>query len=236
MKTKLTTMILCALAAATPAISAQATHKDKKPPSKPGEAAVKSKSAAEVVPLTFVVTGLTKDNAAQAKAALEALSAQDYACPTCGHREKAAGQCPKCKVDLKLEKETAIRSANADPTSGEVRIQVAGGHEVSLRDIEASLAAQSIKVDEGKLMLPGPAVLVLGGVSSKSISTIEKALREPKLYSSVQASFDSKDQVLRVRVAGGKSSLSRRDVIKALETSKATLSDVVWKGPAKRAT
>jgi len=151
--------------------------------------------------LTLPVTGLTADNMAKVKTALEGLKAEFYRCAECKSDFAKAGECPKCKKALTESKEVVLGAITPDATKGQLTVRTKPGMELRLSALERALKAESVHVDSSKLMLPCPATLVVAGATTQEQARgVEKALDDAKLFQSAQARSGARE--VRVHVTG----------------------------------
>lgn len=225
-----------ALGALTSVLCAQEPAKSPAPTTNPAHAAIAAAVKAEPAQILLHVSGLTKDNQAAIKEALGGIGAQVYVCPTCKHEQAAQGKCTTCKVDLQAQKLRAFANVALMPEAGSITLTLAGTAPARLSEIESALARSSARVEENRLALTGTSTLVVTQGTADLAPTIEKALKDAKLFEEVHARFDAPRSEIDVRVHSGTSAPQRDAVAKAIEASgtKARLTDVVWGHPAGR--
>jgi len=200
-----------------------------KPEAKPIPAAapiVKSKLKSD---LTLTVTGLTEENAAQVKTALEGMKGDLHACSGCKAEFAKAGDCPKCKMPLTASKEAILGVVTTDVAKNQIVLQTKEGMELRLSALERALTADAIKIDDKKLMLPGSATLfVSGATTAAQATTIQTALTEAKVFQSGRA--EATPMGVKVHVVANATAPNlaqiREVVTKAGPSFKVT--DVIW--------
>jgi hypothetical protein len=230
--------LLVGLLAATSLASAQ---EPKKAQAAGGtQAPVAAKEAAlprfEPDPILLHVTGLTKDNQSAVKDALTAMSGQRYVCTACKHEQATPGPCPACKTDLHGEPYHLLSAATVLPDAASITVIPTPNAMVKLSEIESALAKNTVHVDPSRLSLPGRATLVLKDAGADSAPTIEKALKDAKLFAEVHSLVDP-IRGLELEVRAGPTAPTRSNVAKALEAAgtRARLTDVIWGESPRRA-
>jgi len=207
-----------------------------KKPDKPADGYGQAKEAgAHAEPgaqLKFPVTGLSKDNLAKVKESLGALSSQIYVCSMCKVQKAMAGKCTGCQGDLKPEKHALFTSVVPSPDDKTVQVTLDPAVSVRYSEIESALGKNAVKVDAAAFPISGKALLVLKGGSAESVATVEKALKDAKLFDELKVSFDVTKGEMNVMVHAGTLPPTRAKVTSALEAAgvKVMLSDVVF-GP-----
>ncbi len=200
-----------------------------------------TKQASATVPgkteLRFNVTGLTKDNVTKVKDSLTALSFQTYICPGCKYEQSTAGKCAPCNSDLKAEKKPLLSGATPSPDDSSITLTLDQARSVRLSEIENALKGSSVQIANDKFPIIGQANLVVRGATEQDVPTVEKALRDAKLFEEVKATFDKTTNEIHVMVRAGATPPMRSAVASAIDKAgvKATLGDVVWGKPAKKA-
>jgi len=237
MKNRTKIHVLVALLATTSLASAQ---EPKKAAAGGPQTPVAAKEAAlprfEPDPILLHVTGLTKDNQSAVKDALIAMSGQRYVCTACKHEQATPGTCPTCKTDLHGEPYHLLTSATVLPDAASITVIPAPNAMVKLSAIESALVKNTVHVDPNRLSLPGRATLVLKDAGADSASTIEKALKDAKLFAEVHSMVDP-IRGLELEVRAGTTAPTRSSVAKALEAAgtRARLTDVIWGEAPRRA-
>ena len=233
--------IALVLAASTGLVTAQTgtppkQDPAKQDPAKQGEAkpvpaaAPISKSTAKVE-IAIPVQGLTQENAAKAKTALEGLQASVYACPGCKAEFEKAGNCTACKTALQPLKAPILARVAPAADNTAITVQTNEGMQIKLSEIERALATDSIKIDKTKMSIPGQATLVVSGATSAEQATaVQKALDESKLFQRVNAKVDESSKKLMIHVAAASTPATRAKLEEALAKAGGTykLEDVVW--------
>jgi hypothetical protein len=231
------------------ALSASVAAQDKgaKAPEKPSAAPATpatpaSPSAAPRVQsgdsTSVAVTGLTKDNSAATKTALEGLSHTVWRCPACNLTEAAKGTCAMCKEELVSEKSATLQNVKLDADKGTIAFALAPGQTVRLTEIEAVLTPEKISIPKDKLTLSPSSTLVVSGVSTEeAIKKLETELKNAKMFDSVACRLTGSGKPAEVTVKNGNTSLTRAKVEEAI--SKASpefkLVDIVWTSPVAAA-
>jgi hypothetical protein len=238
---------LAVLFALTAPVSAQG--KDTKAPEKP--AATPATPAMPATPATpaaakvqsgdstsVAVTGLTKDNSAATKAALEGLSHTLYRCPECNMTQADKGTCSMCKKELVSEKSTALKNITLDADKGTIGFALAPGQTVRLTEIETVLTAEKISIPRDKMTIGPNSTLMVSGVSSEeSVSKLETELKNSKLFDSVKARLVGTGKPAELTVKGGGAPATRAKVEEALAKAGPDfkLVDIVWTSPVAAA-
>jgi hypothetical protein len=209
--------------AATPAAPAT--------PATPAAAKVQSSGDSTSV----AVTGLTKDNTAATKAALEGLSHTVYRCPACNMTQADKGTCSMCKKELVSEKSTALKNITLDAEKGTIGFALAPGQAVRLTEIETALTGEKISIPRDKLTIGPNSTLMVSGVSSEeSVSKLEAELKSSKLFDSVKARLVGTGKPAELTVKGGGAPATRAKVEEALAKAGPDfkLVDIVWTSPS----
>jgi len=183
----------------------------------------------ERVSLVIPTTGLTEDNAAQVKTALEGLSSSDYRCPACKAEYAAPGECTKCKQALALNKLEILDRVTTAPDQHQIAIETGEGMPLRLSEVERALSAKSVQIDQAQLTLPGRATLIVShAAGDQQAKEIEKELAAEHLFDHVSARFH--DYRTEVQVTAGATAPTRAKVEAALAKAGTgfKLSDVVW--------
>lgn len=196
-----------------------------KPQEKPIPAAATIAKGKLKTDLTLIVTGLTADNAAQVKTALEGMKRDSFDCSGCKAKFAKSGDCPACKMPLAASKETVLGLVTTHPDKHQIVLQTKEGMELRLSSLERTLLASTIKIDDKKLMLPGSfTLLVSGALTADLAQKIETALADAKLLQSGHAEVTP----MGVRIHA---------IAKATATDLAHIREVVTKaGPAFKIT
>lgn len=179
--------------------------------------------------LMLPVTGLTVENAAKVKTALEGLKEDLYRCADCKTDFLRAGDCPKCKKPVTATKMAVLGTITTDPTKGQIALQTKEGMMLKLSSLERVLLPEMLKIDEAKLMLAGTATLVVGGtVPADQGKALQAALNEAKLFQT--AMVKTTPAGLRIHVAAGTTAptLTRtREVVGKVDAT-FKITDVIW--------
>jgi len=244
MKSKSTLRALAVLLCAGSVLSAQTEPKKPAPaqePKKPAPAQEAPKPAAKeasaiaepAVTIKFDVKGLSKDNEAKVKDALGGLTTTHYVCDACKVDQMTAGKCPKCSGDLAAKQKQVIQSTVAAADQGNVSVTIAPGSSIAYSQIDAALQKNMVSIDATKFPIAGKAMLVVKGGTADKAATIEKALKDAKLFDDVKASFDSAKSEIHVMVRAGAMAPTRAKVDDAVAATQLKVSDVVLGTPPK---
>lgn len=222
-------MLLAAAFALAPAISI-AQEGTAKPTGQDKPAAVPAPAAATTVPVevSVPVVGLTAENSAKAKEALEGLTSKAYVCAPCHETQAKAGNCSHCKAPLAAKELKPLGSVMAAADKGTVAFKVQNNARVSLAQIETALQKSSLKVDREKLQFRGPVVIAVGG--AKDAAAVEQALKDSKLFTNVEANLDADTNQVHVWLQPGSSAATLATITAALEKQPQgwKVSDVIW--------
>jgi len=179
--------------------------------------------------LTLPVVGLTVENATKAKTALEGLQVELFACAECKAQFAKTGDCPKCKKPLTASKEPVLGMVTPDPAKGQVMLQTKEGMELKLSTLERALQVDAIKIDDGKLTLPGNATLLVSGATTPEQATsIQAALIESKLFQSVHAQATPLGVRIHVVASATPPTLARTREVVTKTMASFKLTDVIW--------
>jgi hypothetical protein len=188
---------------------------------KPKEAAAIPKPRELAVP----ITGLAKDGVAAVRADLLALTMQYHACAPCGEERAMAGTCPKCKGDMKPASRALFTSVT--PTETLVTLTADPRAVVKLSQVEGVLEARSVRIDDDKFTIAGRARLLVASPPTDA-ATVEKALKEAKLFGEVKVEPDPATNQLFVTVQSDANPPTRAKITSALEGAKTRLVDILW--------
>jgi hypothetical protein len=142
------------------------------------------------------------------------------------------GECRICEEPMEGRKVPLLQQARPLPGGSELALQVAEGRQLGLKQIQEALRPLSVQVDSSKLVVAGPAELVVRGTGEKAMDSVQKSLIDAKLYSVARVS-QHEDNTIRVRVDGG-GATTHKTVEGALGGVGATLVDVLWTGVKAR--
>jgi hypothetical protein len=229
-------MLLAAAFALAPAISiaqegtAKPTGQDK-PAAVPAPATATTTAPVEV---TVPVVGLTNENSAKAKEALEGLTTKAYVCAPCHETQGKAGNCSHCKAPLAAKELKPIGNVMPAADKGTVAFKVSNAR-VSLSQIETALQKNSLKIDREKLQFRGPVVIAVNG--AKDPAAVEQALKDSKLFSTVEANLCEDTNQVHVWVQPGSSAATLATITAALEKQPQgwKVSDVIWGASSEKA-
>ena len=188
--------------------------------------------------LSVPVTGLTAENAAKLKTALEGLTTHVYSCSACSERYAMAGNCPGCLTGLKDESKPIFSQVTVTPDQGVLKFQTHEGLPVRLSDIERAAKASSVSIDSSKLQIGNQAaVFVAGATTEEQAKAIQKGLDEAKLFQRAHVAIDPSTKYVRIAVVPTTTPVTRTAVDEALKKIDASykVSDVVWNGPSDEA-
>lgn len=181
--------------------------------------------------LSFELKGLTKDNAAKVETALAKLDRDGFRCPTCEHFAKEAGDCPMCETALVAEKAgTLLRDVKVDVEKNIATFGVAGPYAVRLSEIAAALEPMGVEIDTSKLSIVPFTRLTVTGIESKDAAkTLEKALKDAKLYDDIKFDVDVDHHKAFLLVKGGRTTPTLAAITKAVESAGTfKLAEVTW--------
>ncbi len=189
--------------------------------------------------LSVPVTGLTADNAAKVKTALEGLNTHVYSCAACSERYAMAGNCPGCLAGLKDESKPIFSQVTVTPDQGLIKFQTHEGIPVRYSDIDRALKANSITVDSSKLQIGGQqlAIFVSGATTDEHAKAIQTSLEEAKLFQRVNTTIDPATKNARISVVSSATPPTRAAIDSALAKAGANykITDVVWNAPGDEA-
>jgi hypothetical protein len=229
-------MLLAAAFALAPAISI-AQEGTAKPTGQDKPAAVPAPATATTAPVevTVPVVGLTAENSAKAKEALEGVTTKAYVCAPCHETRAKAGNCSHCKAPLAAKELKPIGNVMPAADKGTVAFKVQNNARVSLAQIETALQKGSLKVDREKLQFRGPVVIAVGG--AKDAAAVEQALKDSKLFTSVEANLDADTNQVHVWVQPSSSAATLATVAAALEKQPHgwKVSDLIWGAGSEKA-
>jgi hypothetical protein len=222
---ELTGPILASLVA-TSFASARAEQEKAQQPA-PKEAAAKAEPGLQ---LAFSVTGLTAENSAKVKESLASLANPVFACEKCMFEQASAGKCSACNVDLMAKKHACFQGVMPSAEDSTLKLTLDPTTTVRFSEIEKALAKNAVKIDPARFPIPGKAHLVFAGAMADTAPTIEKALKDAKLFDDVKASFDAATSEIHVAVRAGATPPTRAKVQSSLEAGsvKLGLADVLW--------
>jgi len=183
---------------------------------------------------SVAVTGLTKDNTAATKTALEGLSHTVWRCPACNMTEAEKGSCAMCKEELVSEKSPTLQNVKLDADKGTIAFALAPGQTVRLTEIETALTSQKISVPHDKLTLSPSSTLVVSGVSSdESMKKLETELKNAKMFDSVACRLTGTGKPAEVTVKCGNTATTRAKVEETIAKASPEfkLVDIVWTSP-----
>lgn len=187
---------------------------------------------------SVTVTGLTKENTAATKLALEGVSHQIWRCPACNMTQSEKGTCSMCKKELVSEKSTALRNIVLDETKGTIGFALAPGQSVRLSEIEAALTPWKVSIPHDKQTIGSSSTLLVNGVSSEdSVKKLEAELKSSKLFDSVTARLMGTGKPAELTVKGGTTPATRAKVEEALTKAGPDfkLVDIMWTSPVAAA-
>lgn len=230
-------LLLATWIAMAPAIAlaqeGSAKPADAKPAEKaaPMPAASATASSAEV---TVPLVGLTQENSAKAEEALEGMTTKAYVCAPCHETHAKPGACPGCKAPLASKEIKPLGSVSAAVDRGTMAFKLQDGARVSLAQIDMALQKGSLKVDREKFQVRGPVLLAISG--AKDAAAVEAALKDTKLFSSVQVALDGDSSQVHAWVQTGSTAPTLSAISSALEKQPQgwKIADVIWgAGPEK---
>jgi cytochrome c553 len=225
-------LLLAAVIALAPAISV-AQEGTAKPTAQEKPVAVPATAAP--VEVTVPIVGLTNENSAKAKESLEGLTTKAYVCAPCHETQAKAGNCSHCKAPLASKELKPLGSVSVAADKGTAAFKVQNNARVSLAQIETALQKNSLKVDREKLQFRGPVVIAVGG--AKDAAAVEQALKDSKLFASVEATMDADTNQVHVWVQPGSSAATLATITAALEKQPQgwKVSDVIWGAGSEKA-
>lgn len=180
-----------------------------------------------IVPLRMVVSGLTKENSEQVKAALAGLMTSAHVCEPCKFVRARAGDCPSCKAPLQAAMKPLLSQVIPSVDDGSITISINQRLSTRVSELEATLAKMSVKIDQAKLPLPGPAQLVVRGGTSDQVAAVQKTLQDANLFSEVHATWEPAGGLIQIRVRSNPNPPTRDTVAAKLKSMQLDLSDVV---------
>ncbi len=198
----------------------------------PQEAAAKVEPG---IPLAFTVTGLTKENVAKVKESLQMLVRHIYACEKCKSEQAEAGKC--CNAELVAKKQALFKSVAPSAEDSTVKLTLDPAAGVHLTELEMALQKNAVKIDPAKFPIAGKANLVFRGAGADAVPSIEKALKDAKLFDNVKATFDAEAKEIHVTVSSGATPPTRAKLDSTLAGAgvKTQLADVIWGDMMKKA-
>jgi len=216
-----------------PLAAAQGTKKTEpaSAPAKPAATAPAKPVTSTAEPKTRLelhVKGLTSENLDKVRGGLSALTYSAYTCDHCQFQASEPGKCPKCSAELKPEKRPMFSSVMPTPGDSTITLVLAPNHVTRLSEIERALRVDSVSVDEAALPIAGQAELVLRGGKAESLSAVEKALQDAKLFDELHARWDPGHDEIRVTARAGATPPTRGRVESAIGALKLEIKDVVW--------
>jgi len=181
--------------------------------------------------LSIELKGLTKDNAAKVETALAKLERDGFRCTICDHFAKDAGDCPGCKTALVAEKAgTLLRDVKIDAAKNTATFGVASTHGVRMSEIAAALKPMGVEIDTSKLaIVPFTRLTVTGIESEDAGKTLEKALKDAKLYDDIKVNIDVERRTAILFVKGGKTTPTFAAITKTVEKAGPfKIAEVTW--------
>jgi hypothetical protein len=236
---------LAVLVALTVPVSAQdknpkAPEKPSATPATPATPAASSSSRSQSGDSSSVaVAGLTKDNTAATKSALEGLSHTVWVCSACNVSEAEKGTCPMCKAELASEKSPTLQNIKLDADKGTIGFALAPGQTVRLTEIEAVLTPQKVTIPRDKLTLSPSSTLVISGVSTdESVKKLETELKNAKMFDSVSCRLTGTGKPAEVAVKCSNAGTTRAKVEETLAKAgpEFKLVDILWISPVAATT
>jgi hypothetical protein len=218
---------------------AAAPAKPATPATPAAPAAQKSSTAATGDTTVVAVTGLSKENSASARTALEGITHSVWRCPDCGMSQTEKGTCSMCNKELVAEKSPSLRNVTLDADKGTVTFALAPGQSVRLTEIESALTAQKVSIPRDKLTIASSSTLVVSGVSSEeSAKKLETELKNSKLFDSVNTRLVGTGKPAELTVKGGTTPATRAKVEEALAKAGPDfkLVDIMWVSTTASAT
>lgn len=217
---------LLALVALGSLSSAQGKTGTAQAPSKTKEASVEAEMG---VPFKFAVTGLTKDNLEKVKSALAALTTEAYVCDPCKVMTAEAGTCSKCKAALTAAKKPLLMAVQTMPEEGSLALTLDRRLKTRLSQIETTLGTNSVTIDRKKLhFAPGPVLIVVRDGTADQVATLEKAVREAKLFEEASVTFDPPTKKLLIRARSGPVTPAVDQVTTFLAGHKLATDDIIF--------
>lgn len=178
--------------------------------------------------LTLPVTGMTAENTARVKSVLEAMKVDLYRCNECKADFAKSGECPKCKKPLTERKEVVLGTVTPDATKGLIMLRSREGMEMKLSMLEKNLEPEAVRVDVAKLELKGPMTLVIAdAVTAEQALSIEKAMKEGKLFQTIEAEATPHGVLVHVTGAMAPTLGHVREVV-AKVNGAFKVKDVIW--------
>lgn len=195
-------------------------------PTKTKEASVEAELG---VPFKFAVTGLTKDNLEKVRSALGALTTEAYVCDPCKVMTAEAGTCSKCKAALTAARKPLLLAVQTAPEEGTLSLMLDRRLKTRLSQIETTLGTNSVTIDKKKLRLaPGPVVIVVRDGTADQVATLEKAVREAKLFEEAAVTYDLPTKKLLIRGRCGTEPPAVEKVVTFLAGHKLAADDIIF--------
>lgn len=181
-------------------------------------------------PLEFSVRGLTKDNVDMVKKGLMSMETQVFMCDGCKHEQPTMGRCLACGVDMKSRQRSVLSEALPSFKDETIRVIPFAAQALRFSDLESALTKNSIQIDSSRFPIAGTARLVLLGGTLEDSKSVEKALRDSKLFGTATAKYDAAAGEIQILVEAGVNPPMRDKVVSTIDVlgSKARLSDVIW--------
>ena len=181
-------------------------------------------------PLEFSVRGLTKDNVDMVKQGLMSMETRVFMCDGCKHEQPTMGQCPACDVDMKSRQRSVLFEALPSFKDQRIRVTPFAAQTLRYSELEDALTKSSVQIDSSRFPIAGKARLVLLGGTLEDGKSIEKALRDSKLFGTATAKYDAAAGEIQVLVEAGVNPPMRDEIVSTIDGlgTKARLSDVIW--------
>jgi hypothetical protein len=230
--TKLTSVTLAVLTLGSIAVAQNGTEPKKQEPAAPAKVIPAATRLTRVkADLVIPVTGLTADNAAKLKTTLEGLKSPIYSCAACSEHFAVAGSCPACQASLKEESKAVFSLVTVTPDQSSIKFQTNEGMQVRSSELERTLKASSIMIDNQKLAIPGRATLyVASATTDEQASAIQKALQDGKQFQRVATAIDPTTKQARIYVTAGATAPTRGaiDGVLAKVNPSYKITEVIW--------
>jgi hypothetical protein len=195
-------------------------------PARTTEASVEAEMG---VPFKFAVTGLTKENLEKVKSALAALTTEAYVCDPCKVMTAEAGACSKCKAALVAAKKPLLLAVQTMPEEGALALMLDRRLRTRLSQIETTLGTNSVTIDRKKLRFAtGPVLIVVRDGTADQVATLEKAVREAKLFEEAAVTFDAATKKLLIRARCGTEPPAVEQVTTFLGGHKLATDDIIF--------
>ncbi len=181
-------------------------------------------------PLSIPLSGLTKDNASEVKAAIEKISHTSYKCSSCNTTKKEKGQC--CNMEMKAEQHTVAANVVTQPDGETISLTINEGERLSLSEIERALGASGASVERNEIPIANFVQLTFKGPKNKEDARrLEESLSD--IFKTFDFEFDEDSKNVLVLSTTEAQDATYGKVAQVLEKADGTprLTDVTWVAP-----